>query len=206
MPEFFEDKNRSKIDWSKIKKFREEGSLAGLSLALIESHRLLNRLLTESGYRGNNVREKITAARKQLTNLKELLEAIEIWESLVFSKDAAPKSRKIRQAISAYEKAIYDLSSETDYSPPGLLRKIWSWLEVNLVYKPVNRYRLIVYLLFFLLLVFVLDTTHFGQQAVSSLTDYISSVFVWFLVVAILLVLLLVGFSNLVNYFEERNK
>jgi hypothetical protein len=206
MPEFFEEKNRSVVDWEKIEKYRKQGDDAGLSMALIESHKLLIEFLkTNNYYYNDDFKDSLLLARKRFTDLPQLLQAYQVWQRLVNSREPITKM-ELNNAISAYQKAIYDLSSATDYRKPGLLSQIKSWIEINLINDNNRRNRFFLYFSSFLLLVFILDTSRFGRTFVDWLIGLIGGIAFWIFSICVGIILIVLIFVNLISFFEERMK
>lgn len=206
MPEFFEDKNRSVIDWQKIKQYRSQGSDSGLFMALIESHKLLVDFLKKNNYcLSDNFKDNLLLARQRFTNLPDLLQAYEIWHRLVHSQEPISKMETNR-AISAYQKAIYDLSSLTDYHKPGLFSRIKYWLEINLINDRSKRNKFSLYFVLFLLLIFLLDTSRFGRDFVNWLINLMGEIAFWLFLVLVAIIFLVLILVNLISFFEDRTK
>jgi len=204
--DFFEDRHKSTINWGKIKKYRQSGSEEGLKMALIESHKLLADMLKRNGYLtiSDNFKDNLILARDRFTDIKSLLEAYQLWQRLVFKREPIYEM-EANKAISAYQKAIHDLSSLTDYQKPVLTTRLRAWLEINLVHNKLKRSQIAVYLLLFLILIYILDSTHFGQEITSWLTGFVGQVAFWIIVVVVGIIFLVLIFSSLVIFFEERS-
>ncbi len=204
MPRFFEDKKRETIDWSTIKEYREEGTVSGICMALAEVHKLLDVMLSDQGYQGDDILPKIKAARERFTDLKALLDGLEVWQKVFKEYDKKVVLREAEEAISAYEKAIYDLSSETDFAPPTLLDRLKSWLDIQLIARPVQRRRAIAYFLAIVILVLTLDNTHFGQRFINWLAGLVNGIVIWAVGIIVGLVIIGLIFSSLISFMEER--
>ncbi len=205
--DFFEEKHKSTIDWGKIKDYRQSGSKEGLGMALIESHKLLVEMLKRNGYFviSDDFKDNLILARDRFTNFSDLLEAYQFWQSLVFAREPISEL-EANKAISAYQKAIYDLSSLSDYQKPGILARLKSWLEINLIYDKVKRARVAIFLLLFVVLVYVLDGSHIGREVTGWLSSFFGQIAFWIIVVGVGIIFVVLIFTSLVNFFEERTK
>lgn len=204
MNKFFEDKNQDIVDWTVIKEYRQQDTIAGYCMALLESHKLLDSILSEQGYQGEDIYQKIRQARGRFTDLKSLNQALAVWEKVFKKYDEKIAVKDVEEAISSYEKAIYDLSSETDYAPPGLIEKVNAWFDYYFISQPQERRRLLNYFLAFIVLVLVLDNTHFGQKFVEWLAGLLNGIVIWIVGIAVGLIALLMIISGLINFMEQR--
>ncbi len=206
MPDFFEDKNRSTVDWEKIETYRKQGDDSGLSMALIESHKLLIEFLKNNNYHfSDNFKDNLILARKRFTDLSQLLQAYQVWQRLVYSREPITKM-ELNSAISAYQKAIYDLSSATDYQKPSLISRVKSWIEIRLINDSSRRNKLFLYFTLFLLLVFILDSSRFGRTFVNWLTELVGEVAFWIFSISVGIIFIVLIFVNLISFFEDRTK
>jgi len=203
MPKFFEDRNREIIDWSTIREYREEGTVSGYCMALAECHKLLNNLLSDQGFQGK-IEQKIGQARDRFTELRTLLEALETWRKIFQRYDQKVTTREVEKAISGYQRAIYDLSSDTDYSQPGVFERIRTWVDLYLIKKPANRQRVIRYFLLSIIFILVLDNSHFGQKFVGWLANLFRGIVIWVVAVIIGLIAIILIISGIAGYMEER--
>jgi hypothetical protein len=203
--DFFEGEHSSTIDWGKIKEYRTSGEEAGLMMALIESHKLLAELLERNGYVIGDFKDSLILARERFTNFSDLLVAYKLRERLVSSRDPVDKL-ELSKAISAYQKAIYDLSSLTDHQKPGLWGRGKAWLDINLLNNRLNRSRLAFYFSLSILFLFLLDNFDYGVRLVELVTNFIGEIGFWILVIGVGIILIVLIFASLVNFFEDRTR
>ena len=203
MVRFFEDKNREIIDWSLIKEYREEGTVSGYCMALAETYKLLNNFLSDQGYQGE-IKQKIAQARDRFTELKTLLKALEVWQKIFQRYDQKVTIREVEEAISAFQRAIYDLSSETDYAPPSLIDRIKTWVDLHLVKRPANRRQITGYFLLVVIFILVLDNTHFGQKLTAWLAGLLNGIIIWVIGIATGLILIGLILSTIIGFMEDR--
>ena len=204
MGKFFEEKNKDIVDWTTIKEYREEGTTAGFCMALSEAHKLLDFMLSDQGYQGDTIHRKIKESRERFTELKKLIDGLEIWEKVFNRYDEKVTIREVEKAISAYQQAIFDLSSDTDYAPLTVIDRLKSWVDLHLISKPENRRRLIIYFLLIIISVLVLDNTHFGQKFIHWLAGLLSGIAIWAIGIAVGLIVIILAISGLISSMEER--
>lgn len=204
MPEFFEDKNRDSIDWSTIQSYRQQKTVVGLSMALAESNKLLDHVLSRQGYQGDKMIDKIQAARTRFTKLNSLLDSLEIYKKIFQQYDQDVSTQSVEKAISGYERAIFDLSSETDFQPPTVLERVKSWVDVNLIAQPANSQRYLIYFLLFIVFILILDNSHFGQQFIHWLASILSGILIWVVVIVVAIIFLMLILSTIISFMEQR--
>lgn len=206
MPEEFFESGNKIIDWSVIKTYQDEGTISGLLMALLESDKLLNFMLSDMGYPGPSIYHKIKSAKERFTNLPGLIKAMEIKERVFSRYEEKVTAREVELAIREYKQAIIDLSSNTDVSPPTLWERMKAYIDYNYVSQPKNLKNLIIYFLSFFILIFVMDNTHFGQVVVHYISSYLAR-FISVIVVGALIILalfiLIIGF---IVFLERRRR
>jgi len=203
--EFFESGNKI-IDWSVIKTYQDEGSISGLLMALLESDKLLNFMLSDMGYPGPTIYHKIKSAKERFTNLSGLMKALEIKERVFSRYEEKVTAREVELAIKEYKQAIIDLSSNTDVSPPTLWERMKAYIDYNYLSQPKNLKNLIIYFLTIFILIFVLDNTHFGQTIVHSISSYLSK-FISILIVIILIIFaVFIAVVAFISFLERRKE
>jgi hypothetical protein len=204
MGKFFEERSSDIVDWTTIKAYQEEGTVAGFCMALSEAHKLLDFILSDQGYQGDTIRQKINQSRERFTELKELIQGVEAWEKVFSRYDERVTKREVAKAISAYQQAVFDLSSDTDYVPLTVIDRLKSWIDLQLVSKPENRHRLTNYFFLTVILVLVLDNTHFGQKFIHWLAGLLNGIAIWAIGIIVGLIVIILVISNLISSLEGR--
>jgi len=204
MSEFFEDKNRDSIDWSTIQSYRQQKTVISLSMALAESNKLLDHILSKQGYCGDRMIDKVQAARARFTKLNSLIDGLEIYEKVFQEYNQEVSIRSIEIAISGYERAIFDLSSETDFQSPTIFGRAKAWIDVNLVAKPANSRKYLILFLLFIILILILDNSHFGQWFIHWLASVLSGILIWVIGIVAIIVFLMLVLSTIISFIEQR--
>lgn len=203
--EFFESGNKI-IDWSVIKTYQEEGTISGLLMALLESDKLLNFMLSDMGYPGPSIYHKIKSAKERFTNLSGLMKALEIKERVFSRYEEKVTAREVELSIKEYKQAIIDLSSNSDVSPPSLWERMKAHIDYNYVSQPKNLKNLIIYFLVFFILVFVLDGTHLGQTIIHSISSYLAKFIGIVVVIALIVLALFIAIVGFIVFLEKRKE
>lgn len=206
MPEEFFDSGNKIIDWSVIKTYQEEGTISGLLMALLESDKLLNFMLSDMGYPGPTIYHKIKSAKERFTSLPGLMKALEIKERVFSRYEEKVTAREVELSIKEYKQAIIDLSSNSDVSPPNLWERMKAYIDYNYVSQPKNLKNLIIYFLLFFIIIFVLDNTHIGQLIVHSIASYLARFISLIVVVALVVLALFVAIVGFIVFLERRKE
>ncbi len=108
--ESFELKKFNK-SWKKIKKRMSSGNEAELKLAVIEADDFLYETLQDMDYDGTTFEELLdAAAKKNLPNREELLQAHQMRNSIVYEPGYKLDASEAKRILSAYETAIKNVS------------------------------------------------------------------------------------------------
>lgn len=203
--EFFESGDKI-IDWSIIKNYQEEGTISGMLMAMLESDKLLNFMLSDMGYPGPTIYHKIKSAREKFTNLSGLMKALEIKEKIFTRYEEKVSTRDVELSIKEYKKAIIDLSSSSDVAPPGFWTKFKSYVDYHYLSQPKNLRNLFIYFLSFVILVLVLDNTHFGQSVIHAVASFFSRFISALIVVVLIILVIFVAIVGFISFLERRNR
>ncbi|MCD6194615.1 hypothetical protein J7K05_00195 [bacterium] len=174
------------IDWSVIENYEKEDTIASWSMALAELAKLLNYLLEDQGYLGHSLEEKIKKAKVRFTDLKGLKASLSIYEKVFKEYGETVTLLDLKEAVKNLKKAVKDLTAESDFSPPTLLERI----KTNFDYFCSDKerfYRSGLFFLSFLIILFVLDNTHFGQNFIAILASFFYSILSWLILAGIII-------------------
>jgi hypothetical protein len=174
------------VDWSVIENYEKEDTIASWSMALAELHKLLDYLLEEQGYIGDSLETKIKKAKVRFTDIKGLKEALEIYDKVFKKYSETTNILEIKDAVKNFEKAVNDLISPSDFSPPSLIER----MKASFDYYFSDKGKFYKFALSFLSLVvftLVLDSTHFGQKIISFLASLFSSILSWLILLGLII-------------------
>jgi len=193
MPKDIFEQEEQIIDWSVIENYEKEDTIASYSMALAELVKLLNFLLEDQGYIAPSLDEKVKKAKLRFTNIKDLKKALQTYNKIFKEYSELVNLLDIKEAIKALKQSVRDLISKSDYSPPGLLERI----KASLDYLDKEKfYNFALSFAFVIILIFVLDSTHFGQKFISVLASFLGSILSWLILAGLILLalaILLIG-------------
>lgn len=93
--------------WKKIKKRIESPSDANWKLAIIESEEIVERILSEMGYKGEGIKEKLKGVdESKIPNLSDLISAYDIFINILADPDYKLPQDKAIKTISAFEEFL----------------------------------------------------------------------------------------------------
>lgn len=96
--------------WLKILVRLEAGSEAECKLAVIEADSLLDEILEQSGYKGEDLEARLKSISEIiLPNIAELKESHKIRNNIVYDPDYKLSLDEAKKTLSIYEKALRDL-------------------------------------------------------------------------------------------------
>jgi len=174
------------VDWSVIEGYEKEDTIASWSMALAELYKLLNYLLDEWGYIGEDLETKIKKAKVRFTNIKALREALKTYEKVFREYSETVNILEIKEAVKNFKEAVNDLISPSDLSPSTFIERIKSSFDLWLSEKE-KFYKFSLSFLFFVVFVLVLDNTHFGQKIIAFLASLFSSILSWLILAGLIL-------------------
>lgn len=201
--DFFEDEKL--IDWSTIDQFQAEGTISGLSLALIESEKLLDFMLTDLGVRGKNIYERVKNARERFSDLAGLASAMEVKEKICAQYGAQYNSQDLITAIERYRTAIKDLTHEK-LGEPSWTDKVQQAMTYYFFNRPGFMKRLLIWLVVMVALILILDGTHPGQKFIHFLAKIISGAISWIFGLGILIALAFMIVIGIIFLLERKKK
>ena len=93
--------------WKKIRKRIESPSDANWKLGIIESEEIIENILSEMGYKGEGIREKLKGAdESKIPNLSDLISAYDIFINILADPDYKVHQDKAIKTISAFEEFL----------------------------------------------------------------------------------------------------
>jgi len=96
--------------WEKIKERLDSGLESDAKLSLLEADSMLNDVLKNMGYEGNNLTERLEKLTTGiLPNLDEVLEAHKIRNNVVHDPSYKIEINEIKKILDIYEKAFVSL-------------------------------------------------------------------------------------------------
>lgn len=101
------DKEHFKNEWKDILNLAKDTKSRPLSI--VHADKLLDQALKQSGYAGNTMAERLVSAKNNITNKESIWQAHKLRNKIVHETAFEPNDGQVKQAISAYHKALKDL-------------------------------------------------------------------------------------------------
>lgn len=174
------------VDWKIVEKFEKEGTISGYCMALAECDKLLNFLLEQEGYSGVRTTDKVKKARDRFANTQDLFRAIEIKANVFEKYEEAVSIQDLKDAIKIYRDSINDfVQGQVKESNPS--EKFISFLQFYFLSRPGFLANFLIGFLALVILVLILDSTHFGQKFI----HFLAGIFRTILPIAIVIIIIL---------------
>ncbi|MFH1088774.1 MAG: hypothetical protein V1719_02945 [Patescibacteria group bacterium] len=191
-------------EWDRIEKLLVQKNKSALNMAVIEADKLFREVLGIISF-GDTVNEAIQNSSNLFSNLKGLLEVRKVYEDIVEVPGFFVDQKTAKDATAIYLRAILDMMGK-DYQPKGALHAIFNALAYFSESRPYLLREIFLGILIFLIGVWFLAETAFGQVIVNAavgLTHFVLS-WVWWLVIILAVIFLIVLLSWL--FFERRKR
>jgi hypothetical protein len=96
--------------WLNVKELLKSEHFSDYRAAIIDADNLLDEALSQSGYKGGNLGDRLKQLDKsKLSNIEELWQARKLRNSFVHTPDYQPKRMEIEAAINIYERSLREL-------------------------------------------------------------------------------------------------
>jgi hypothetical protein len=93
--------------WNKIKKRLRSKKEANWKLAIIEGEEIVEDLLLKMGYKAKDLRSRLSlASEAQIPNLKDLLDASEVYEGILADPDYKLPLKKAEEVLNIFEEFL----------------------------------------------------------------------------------------------------
>ncbi|MFH1749577.1 MAG: hypothetical protein ABH837_01635 [bacterium] len=179
------------VDWKIIDKFEKEGTISGYCMALAECDKLLNFLLEQEGYGGVRTADKLKKALDRFANPEDLFRAIEIKANVFEKYEQAISIQELKDAIRIYRECVNDFV-QGQVKESTTWERFISYLQFNYLSRPNFSANFLLGFLSLIILVLVLDSTHFGQSFIRGLANIFKTILPIIIIIAIILGIFLV--------------
>ena len=179
------------VDWKIVEKFESEGTISGYAMALAECDKLLNFLLEQEGYAGVRTIDKVKKALDRFANPQDLLRAIEIKANVFEKYEEAISIQELKDAIRIYRESVNDFV-QGQVKESTTWEKFISYLQFNFLSRPGYLVNFLIGFLSLIILVLVLDSTHFGQNFIHALANIFKTILPILIIILIIFGTLLV--------------
>lgn len=193
------------ISWQIIEDCMAEKTASGYKLALIEADKLLDKALKDAGYPGKNIEERITQARANFSNIKNLKKAREKRNLVLKELSYNLNSIDIEEAVKWYHQAVLDIEGNPE-AQLGLWGRIMALATYYIPSKKKFFGKIFLYFVSFVLIVVFLAHTKTGQRIAGGVISFVDFIFNWVLTVVILVIAVVTIVTLSILYFEKRKK
>lgn len=191
------------VDWSKVEKLFNKNLTESLEMAIIESEKILKKLIEEKKIPGKTIDKKIEALKPFLSNSDKLTYAQRIYKRILKDPDFEIDQKETENVLQAFYQAATDLTGE-EAVPITIWDRIRLW--VNLLIPDPRKFarRVILGILsFFLFVLFLADTTP-GKKLVQEIVNVAHFIFSWVILAILTAAGIIIVIIVTVFYFESR--
>jgi hypothetical protein len=191
-------------EWDRIEKMLAQKHQASLNMAVIEADKLFREVLGIISF-GDTVNEAIQNSSNLFSNLKGLLEARKVYEDIVEVPGFFVEQKTATDATAIYLRAILDMMGK-DYHPKTSFQVFFNEMVYFGESHPHLFRDILLGILIFLIGVWFLSSTGWGQKISSvavGLTHFVLN-WAWGLIIILGVILAVVLLSWL--FFERRKK
>lgn len=193
------------INWQIVEDCMAEKTSSGYKLALIEADKLLDKALRDAGYPGKNIEERITQAKANFSNVKNLKKAREKRNLVLKELSYNLNSIDVEDAVKSYHQALLDIEGNPE-AKLSLLEQIMAQVSYYVPSKKKFFWKTLLYCVSILLIIVFLADTKTGQKISQSIVNLSHFIFGWVLMVFILVASVITIITLSILYFEKRKK
>jgi len=193
------------LGWRRVEEYLAEGGVSGLIAALIEADKLLDYHLSEKGYPGENLEEKIHLAGVKFSHLSGLLEARKIRNEILEKVHHKITTLDLEEALAFYKQALLDLALDEEYKIP-FFERLFIYLQYWWPKKKKTLKRSFLLLITSVAVIWLLANTSFGQGLVDLVIGLVNLIFSWVFAVLLLVLGVIAVIGLTIFYFEKKKR
>lgn len=187
--------------WQEVEKAFNTRTNAGYKAAILDAHKILERVLASKGYPGKTVDRKLYWAGYSLKSQKNITEALTKYDEIMEKFEISGSDFEIEEILKNYKKLITEIASKPDF---GIREKFEAFVDVYLSPKSVLFWRSIVILFGSFLIIKTLAHTQIGSSIVAWVVTISDFAISWLFVIVIIVIIILILIVN--SYFANKTK
>lgn len=177
---------KEKNKWHEVEADLKEKTQCGYKMALLDSDKLLRRVLKEKGYPGKDLKKQLFWAGINLKGRAELKDALKKKEEILSEQNYRLSSFELEDYLSAYKKAIDWILSARSIT---LKRRVGLYFENYFFLKNTSITKVLIIALTIFFGIKFLSSTQTGKNVVVKIVEVDNLLFDW------LKVLLIIGLA-----------
>jgi uncharacterized integral membrane protein len=196
---------KTDLSWEPVERYLSEKTMAGNSLAIIETEKIFTKVLEKLNFPGKTTDQKVRGLKRVISNFDELLQARKIYQGLISDVGFSLEKLDVKSILTSYYKAIEDITRfYKDKKDP--LKKIKIYFNVYFPRPKKTLKKAILGFILFFFTVFLLDSTNFGKAIVSFFVSIAHFIFSWVLFTVLIIGGVIIIVLGSIFYFESRKK
>ena len=181
----------------------EEKTESGYKMAILDSDKLLRRILKEKGYPGKDMRKQLFWAGVNLSARPDLKKALKKKDEILNEYDYRLSSFELEDFLNAYRKVIERVSSGDKLS---FRKKMGIYFENYFFLKNASKLKLLVVVFAVFFGIKLLSSTGTGEGISRRIIDLDNLLFDWFLILMFIgLIVGVIVFLSFI-YFDKSKK
>lgn len=197
------EQQKSELSWNTVEHYLAEKTPAGRAMAIIETEKILQKLLEKRAIPGKSPDDKIKNIKTIVQDYQNLLVARKTYEKIIHERDIVINQSDAKKVMDYYSKAISDITS--NQKPKNILSRTAFKLKNSNFIKIYFRNTLIALFTFFLA-IYLSDTTKLGQTIWQQLITISHTLFSWVLFTFLITGGILIALVSTFFYFERKEK
>lgn len=178
-----------------------EGSVAGVKMAVLEIHKVLEALLETKGYPGRTVEQKLYWAGFSLKGKDEFLAALKKEKEIQEKLEVSISDFEARETVEAYKKVIKVIAEREKLSIADQIRNFY---DMYISPKSLVFWRNLAFFFAFFITIEVLAHITWGQEVVTRVVEAADFIISWQFAAIIAVFIALIFAAQ--YYFANKSK
>jgi urease gamma subunit len=203
-----DNQEKYNLNWQSVENNLEEGTSSGYKVAILETAKLLNQVLTEKKFSGRDLEERLNSARNIFTDEEKIEQVYQMRQKIIEQPYFDISSQETKETIANFYQMIVDVME----SQPRTLDKLNIFKNINLKFKNVSIFgkgiikKSLIGIFLFFLIVLILADTGPGQTLTNFLVDVAHFIFYKLLIISAIAAAIIIAIIGTLSYLENRHK
>ena len=203
-----DNQEKYNLNWQSVENNLEEGTSSGYKVAILETAKLLNQVLTEKNFPGRDLEERLNSARNIFTDEEKIEQVYQMRQKIIEQPYFDLSSQETKETIANFYQMIVDVME----SQPRTLDKLNIFKNINLKFKNVSLFgkgiikKSLIGIFLFFLIVLILADTGPGQTLTNFLVDVAHFIFYKLLIISAIAAAIIIAIIGTLSYLENRHK
>lgn len=187
--------------WQEVEKAFRSRTTAGYKAAILDAHKILERVLASKGYPGKTVDRKLYWAGYSLKNQKNITEALVKYDEVMEKFEISGSDFDVEEILRTYKKIINEVAGKPAF---GIREKYEAFVDVYLSPKSIPFWRNIVILFGTFAIIKLLAYTEIGKKIIGWIVAIANFAISWLFVIVVIVIIIAALLLN--YYFSNKTK